>query len=285
MGHYKNLLMAYDGSDSSKNALRQAIALAREDKVSLTVLTVIPPLTEGMDFGTLEKIEVVFEESAKRLISEARGIASAEGYPISEKIAIGAVFEQIIDAANTGGHDLIVMGRRGLKRLERMLMGSVTRRVVCQSPVDVLVVQRDSKVKFGNILLATDGSDCSEAAKARAFEYAKLKGGKIDVVGIVESNDEFYADAPGVVDAIEKQIENVLSDVQTQGAAKGIPIQAHMRSGVPHHEIVMAAKELSSDVIMMGTHGRRGIARLIMGSVTEKVIGHSDVPVLVAKSP
>lgn len=152
-------------------------------------------------------------------------------------------------------------------------MGSVTARVIGHAPCDVLVVPRDAKVECDRILVATDGSSYADAAAREAIAMAKKCGGSLAAISVATSDSE--------IQLAEQNVNNVSS----QAAAEGITAETRTAVGRDYVEIVAAAKDFNADLIVVGCHGRTGLAQLLMGSVTERVIGLSPAAVLVACAP
>lgn len=278
------ILVAIDGSDSSKNALRQAIKFARNEHCGVTAVTVLPPYEGELDLTGFQNIRESFREPGEKILSEAERIATEEGIQINTILEEGNIHEAIIDIAVANECDLIVMGRRGLSNLERAFMGSVTARVIGYSPIDVLVMPQDSIIKWNNVLLAVDGSRYSEMASNRAISLAQTYGQELNVLSVVDVPAEAYAEAP---DFIEKMVDNARETaevVENMAKSAGLRSQSFVREGEAHKKIIDLAKKLESSIICMGSHGRTGLRRLLMGSVTEKVIGSAPCPVLVVKS-
>ncbi len=192
--------------------------------------------------------------------------------------------EKIVYVADAEDCDIIVMGRSGIHNIERMLIGSVTSRVIGYTRKEVLVVPRDTAIGWGNILLATDDSKCSEVAADRAINFAKSYGGRLTAVSVVDVTDEFYAEVPQAVAQMVGKAESALEKVNKKAESEGLKIESVVREGDEHEKIVEVAEEKNADVIFMGSHGRTGLKKLIMGSVTEKVIGYAPCPVMVVKS-
>jgi len=171
-----------------------------------------------------------------------------------------------------------------MSRLERTLMGSVTSRVIGHSHKDVLVVPEGSHIGWKNILIATDGSKYSEAATSRATDFAKSYGGELKIVSVVDVPPEYYAHIKGL-EAAEELVRDARSfaeAVKKKAEAEAIPSEIFIKEGEAPKVISDLAGEQNIDVIVIGTHGRTGLKRLLMGSVTEGVIGHAPCPVLVA---
>jgi nucleotide-binding universal stress UspA family protein len=195
----------------------------------------------------------------------------------------GETHERIVDLADAENFDLIVMGRRGQKRLDKVLVGSVTARVIGYSHKDVLVVPMGTYVGWKKILVATDGSRFSEAAAAKAIDFAKAYGGQLMIVSVVDVPAEFYGEAPKTWDNLVAQAKGFVEKIAQQAEASGVKTQVRVKEAETWKSIVDLAEEHKADTIIMGSHGRTGLKRLLMGSVTEKVIGHAPCPVLVIK--
>ncbi|HZP86923.1 MAG TPA: universal stress protein [Burkholderiales bacterium] len=144
---------------------------------------------------------------------------------------------------------------------------------------------------FKKILLPTDGSDLSKKAVKKGIEFAKSIGAS--VVGFYSpedyrvlmyseyippsllSEDEFQANA-------QKTAEHHLAYVEKQAASAGVPYESFFMSSVaPWEAIIEAAKKKKCDLIFMASHGRTGLAGLVLGSQTTKVLTHSKIPVMV----
>ena len=176
------------------------------------------------------------------------------------------------------------MGRRGLSRLERVLVGNVVARVIGHSQRDVLVIPSGTSIGWQKVLLATDGSKYSKHASEQAINLSKSYGGMLTVVSVVDVPSEFYAEAPQIVDDLIKKAKVYVEGVKTKAVADGIKTEAFVREGEAYKIITGLAMEQKANAIIMGSHGRTGLRRLLMGSVTEKVIGHTPCPVLVVRS-
>ena len=135
---------------------------------------------------------------------------------------------------------------------------------------------------LGSILLATDGSTMSGSAVREALSLAKTCGSKLYVISVIEVNPEFEALAPGLVEKVEKETRKYVESVKTKALKEGIDCETVIHEGEePYQNIVDEAAQKKVAMIIMGRHGRKGLERLMMGSVTAKVIGHSTCKVLV----
>lgn len=283
MGRYRKILVAFDGSESSKNALRQAVKLAQDEKCWITVVSVVPPYVGDLEFVGMVGMREAMRKPCENALIEAQQIAEKEKVSIKTVCEEGEAHERIIDLADAENFDLIVMGRRGLRRIERALIGSVTARVIGYSQRDVLVVPRNTTIGWKSIILPTDGSKYSEIATEKAINFAKSYGGNIKAISAVDVTEEFMAQAPGAVESLVKKAKETVEDVKKKANSEGVEAEGIVREGEAFKLIADFARDEKADVIVMGSHGRTGLKRLLMGSVCERVIGHSPCPVLVVK--
>ncbi len=135
---------------------------------------------------------------------------------------------------------------------------------------------------FEKILLATDGSESALAAIHEAINIAKVCSGRLFVVSVVEVNPEYEALAPQVVEKAENETREHLDYIKERAKKEGVACETIAHQGEePFRFIVDEAKQKKADMIVMGSHGRTGLKRLMMGSVTARVIGHAPCKVLV----
>ena len=283
MARYQKILVAFDGSASGENALRQALRLACEEKCWVRVVTVVPPFEGELELTGVGDVHEAILRPARAVLARAEAIAKESGGLIKTSLEEGEASQRITAVAAEERCGIIVMGRRGISRLERMMVGSVTARVIGHSPVDVLVVPLGAEIGWKTVLVATDGSVHSAAAAARAVDLAAAYGGRVVALSVLDVPDEFYAEAPAVVDQLIEKARGYVAAVAALAKSAGVACTGAVREGASAAAIVQLVKEEAAGVIVMGSHGRTGLARLLMGSVTEKVIGHTPCPVLVVR--
>lgn len=279
---YKNILVAYDGSDSSRYALDQAVDFARATGAVISAVSAFVPratLLDSIIGSQVEEAERRFESSG-----HAGGEKSGQRYPAIEVIeARVTVHEAIITAAQSKGIDLIVMGRRGLNPVERIMVGSVTARVIGYSPIDVLVVPLGAPFRWKRALLATDGSHYSQAAKERALGLALASGIELKVIHVIDVPAELYANDAEIKDALVAEARNIIEPIEREARHLDIGVEGFIEEGIAPIEILRSAQKAAVDFIIIGSHGRTGIERFLMGNVAERVIANDRYPVLVIK--
>jgi nucleotide-binding universal stress UspA family protein len=281
MAKYRKILVAYDGSKSAKNALVIASQMARENKSWIKVVAVMPNYEGDLELVGVKNIRETMEGPGRELLAEAQRIADDGDFHILTNLEQGEPFDRIVQVAEEESCDLIVMGRKGLSPLERELMGSVTARVIGHTDRDVLVVPDVAKLGWNSLLLAVDGGTQTENATRKALELAGDYGSSITALSVVYSNDEFLALAHEIIHELVEKAQARLESLVQLGRKVGVKVSPVVREGEPHEAIIKQAKEQNADLIVMGSHGRKGISRILMGSVTEKTIGYAECPVLV----
>jgi len=284
MGKYRKILVAVDSSDSSRNALHQAFRLANEEKCWITVTSVVPPYEGEIELIGVRDIRAALRKPSEDALAEVETIAKTERMLIKTVCEEGEVHQRIVDLADAENCDVIVMGRRGLRRIERSLVGSVTARVIGHTQRDVLVVPNNTVIGWRTIVLATDGSKHSALATERAIAFAKSYGGELKVVSVVDVPSEFYAEAPQAVEDLVRKAKGFVADIKKQAEASDVKAETFVGESEAFEAITKLAKDQAADMIVIGSHGRTGLRRLLMGSVAEKVIGYAPCPVLVVKS-
>ena len=284
MGRYRKILVAIDGSESSMHALRESLKLATEEKSWIFVISVIPSYEGDLGAVWINNVKDAMKKPCEIALSEAKNIAKNESVPLKTICEEGEIYERIVDLAHSQNVDLIVMGKKGMSKLGRALIGSVTARVIGYSQKDVLVVPDNTYIGWKSILFATDGSKYSESAANKAIDFARSYGSELKVISVVDVTEELMALAPAALENLVRKAKSMVDDMKNKASSEGINAEGIVKEGDAYKVIINVAKKQKADTIIMGSHGRTGLKRLLMGSVTERVIGHAPCPVLVVKA-
>lgn len=214
------------------------------------------------------------EEEATKYLESVKSRASQEGISSCETaLHFGDNPSRlIVNEAAEKKVDMIIIGRRGRSGLMKVLMGKTVANLIGQAPCKVLIVPRAARIDCRNILIATDGSTHSIAAASEAIGIAKRCGSRITAISAMhseEGSEEAKANVRQVVEMAQKE---------------GISVEALTPIGRSHNMIVEAAGGRGVDLIVMGSYGKTGLKKLLMGSSTEKVIGHASCAVLVVRA-
>ena len=285
----EKILLSTDGSEYSEGAVREAIRLAKNCGSEMTVLSVIEtnPEFDALAPQIMEKKE----QAARRKLDQVLSQAKNEGVDCAAVVREGEdAYHYIVDTALSNKCTMIVMGRRGRTGLKRLMMGSVTARVIGHAPCNVLVVPKAAELAFKNIVVATDGSKYSVAAASAAIGLAKRNKSSLTVLSVAPNELLSASDMDVTFNQRELIEKNSLCEAEKNAKAvkeaaqkEDIEVTAFVLSGRPADAIIETAKERNADLIVLGSHGRTGVERLLMGSVAERVIVLASCPVLVAK--
>lgn len=203
----------------------------------------------------------------------------------------GIPYAELIRRADTWKADMIVVGSHGKSGLEHVLLGSVAERVARHAHCSVLVAR--PAANSGVVLAATDLSDPSLPAIRAAAEEARRRNARLVVLSVVDWSAAAWmaaAGAPfGIAPAtastdLQQESHRLLLGTLTQAIQRlGAIGEARVVEGSPASTVVECAKELQAELVVVGTHGRTGLARLALGSVAEKVIQTATCPVLAVR--
>lgn len=271
IARFDHLLLATDGTAVSAGAVRVAVHLASRCGGQLTVMHMAPTLPDYAMFnpGAVEQAE----ERGRAILSQVEQQAGTACVNCVPLLRYGdEPVREIANAAEDSQADLVVMGRRGVHWLERLVLGEAAARVVGHVHCSVVVVPQESGIWENGILLAVDGSRSADAAAVTAGALAQRCGLPVTVLAVCAS-DDLKCD---MVRPLADRVRDLLR--QDKVAADSVVME-----GRPADCIVQAATAHDCDLIVLGCHGRSGLDRLLMGSVSQQVVVQAKCPVLVVK--
>ena len=280
MAKYNRLLVGMDGSETSLHALKESFKLSKN---WVTVVTVAPSYAGDLRIMGVSGIREKLREPCDTALALAQEMADAAGALIRPLCTVGEPYECLVAEAESGSRDLIVLGVKGHSLVERALLGSVTRRVIGYTNKDVLVIPLHSGIGWKRILVASDCSPGSEVALSRALDLAASYGSELTVVTAMDLPIRAQGEALGVSGEVVRRCQDHVAEVQRRTAALNLEVHGVVVTGQAFQAITKLARQEKVDLIIMGSHGHTGLTRLLMGGVTERVIGHAPCPVLVVK--
>lgn len=229
--------------------------------------------------------------SAESFLSRVSERISRLGVPVERALSSGEPAAEIVRFANEVEADLVVLGARGERR--DFLMGSVSQKVVAMAGTDVLVARALEPPSEGvtastgfDALLAVDGSAGSEAGIDAFAAKLRARNALIRVVHVVESVPPLWEAARGekaFFDALDARARSILGQARKSLARYGLHADCLCRRGSPAVQILEAARELGSDVIVVGSRGHSVFREMVLGSITHRVLRHAPCTVLCAR--
>lgn len=272
MGEIEVIALATDGSEFSDGAVQEAIFMGQSCDAKIVVIHVIPKTI--METATQAHASAsVGRMRTKEYIENIVQMATDNG--IECETAFEESYEPaktIVELAKKHNANLIIMGRHGKRGLLKLMVGSMTAKVIGHGFPRVLVVPRSDTITGEKMLLATDGSIFSQMAAEDVLSMGRhcfiLKEVYVLSAAIKEAD----------IDQAKQRVKKICDKAKEMKLSPDyIPITA---VGRPSEVILNIAKEKGVDIIVIGGHGK-GLTKLLMGHVTEKVIGHTDCAVLV----
>ena len=265
------VLVATDGSDYSTGAIRVGVALAKASGARLIGLSIA---VYNPEYSTLVPNLHVEAENRAREALNAFVAEAGEGNEAMTREAADP-YQGILEGAKECGADIVVIGRRGKRGLARIMVGDATVKVIGHAECPVLVTPRAARLWGKRVLLATDGSPHSKAAAIATGNLAKQAGLPVTVVSVVTSSHS---------QARRLEAEQFVAANVEHLRGLGVVADGNIMEGQPDETIIKAANDVAADLIVMGSHGRTGLAKVLLGSVAERVIGQAWCPVLVVNS-
>jgi len=268
----KQILFATDGSEFSSGAQRVAIALAKRCGASLTVMTIVLSTQDLEGVGT-HGLREQLEQEAQAVLAGVVAAARERDIPCATQLVYGEQpHQEIVDTALELAPDLIVLGRRGKRGLARFMVGHATAQVAGLAPCPVLMVPRAGELWQRRILLASDGSEACVPAEALAIALARLCQLPLSLVSVTSPSHNAEHKA-----AAQSALDRLLARVR----AAGLEGEALLAEGRPEEVVVATAASRGADLIVVGSRGRAGLRRLLLGSVSERIMGLAQGPVLI----
>ncbi|EFL52149.1 UspA domain protein [Solidesulfovibrio fructosivorans JJ]] len=278
----KTIVVGLDGSPASRGAFEQAMILAASLRGRLVAVAVAPAL------GGLERIgrererrELLrpFEEA----LEAAGEAASKAGLPLKKVLEAGEAFERLVDAAEGEEASLVVLGDARRAYMERILLGRNVAKVIGYSPCDVLLVPERTKLDFTKVVTAVDGSKQSMAAAGRAIGLCAAYAGSLDVVAVLDVPVDRHL-IYGIFEDIKRRALVATGAVAKAAKERDVPCEVTILEGSPDRAIAAHAAKVGAGCLVLGSYGKSGLRRLLLGSVAERVLALSSCPVLVVKA-
>lgn len=279
--HYQKILVPLDGSDAAAFALPYAADLARSHDAEIVLMLLnalpIPP-------GSAEQVEPdsQTQEQIRTRLEAVRGQLRGEGVRVQEQI-VESWDESLFRFAEAEHISLIVMATQGRGDLIRGLFGEQLEEALHQLPIPLLLV----RPSYHKIIVPLDGSGWSESALPRAVEIARTHQAELILLHIYYSATSGYADQlalagqQDIADQAYEQIRERLVALRNELRYQGLKAREQIiRSNNPAQAICeFAESEEGMCMVVMSTHGRTGLSRLLIGSVAQRVIKNLRCPV------
>jgi nucleotide-binding universal stress UspA family protein len=286
---YNNIVVGYDESLSSKAALKEASLRVKQHGGKLTLVHAV--FFDQEEFAILpSQMEKRFELGTQVCVEAKKNLQDEYGLngSIESYVCQGEPPEVILETAHGKNADLITLGTYGRKGIKRLLMGSVTSQVILNAACDVLVVKKECTKcagSYSSLLVPFDGSETSQRALLRACELSKEDGSEVSVLYVIPRYEEMvnFFKTEAISKSLYQEAEKIAESAKKLAAGRGVQIKAVVQEGHASEKILEIANKFKNDLIVMGTHGWRGMNKAIMGSTAERIIAYASCPILIVK--
>jgi nucleotide-binding universal stress UspA family protein len=290
----RNVLVATDFSEPARVGIEWAARVARDRAARLHVVHVVSPPMPVADFTTPPiTLDRELRDAAGQRLDALLEEAPLAGLDAHAVLRDGTPSIAVLDVAEEVDADLLVVGTRGLTGFRHLLLGSTAERIVQRAKMPVLSVHPADRRPEGGprtILVPTDFSEDAQAALAAASASLRLRDGETRVIllHVYHVPAEYSTYGPSA--ALYRLGEEMETALVERLEALAAPLREERRSidvaaipGIPGEVIVQQAQERHADLVAMGTHGRSGVAHLLLGSTAERVVQHAPCPVLTVR--
>ncbi|MGA2394480.1 MAG: universal stress protein [Candidatus Lustribacter sp.] len=282
---FSHILVGVDDSEASQTAVLFATQLAREHGSRLVLCHSVnwtPVLTQIAASGAIVDTVSVVEElkaAGEVLLDQAVAAAKHGGVDAERRAVEGEPAQSLLEAAVQSGCSLIVMGTHGRQGLAHLFVGSTTEAVLRGSIIPVLTLHAGTVVVapgercIERIIAGIDESEPSDAAIQTI----------LDLPGKDRLHVIFYSIA-GMGEREHERAHQAVSKAVRLANERGISARGRVNVGDPAEALIAAAEQQEADLIVVGSHGRHGLERLVLGSVAEGIVQRSPLPVLVVRT-
>jgi nucleotide-binding universal stress UspA family protein len=290
------ILLAIDFSAPSEAVIQEVSMRLWPPDTVVIVLTVVDLFALTSSVGYLEPFVKNENDAARAMVEAVAERLESKGIETVIQVVEGYPAISIVEQATTWNVDFVFVGSHGHGGLARLFLGSVAKEVVRSAPCSVEIV-RDSGEKprtdgARRILIATDGSKHSETATQSVAQRSWPAATQVRILSVAELmiplSDPWFVAGSVVEEVREQNVKTAQQAIATAVAtitAAGLPAEGVMLTGNPKARILDEAREWGADILVVGSHGRRGLTRLLMGSVSEAIALHAGCSVEVIRSP
>ncbi len=293
------VLIAYDGSPSAEQAVDLADHLNWPAGSTLRVVTVMDPTflyigRPPLASVSAPEIEAELTAFSRELAGKAAEKLGRAGRNVENEVLRGRPGTVLVEEAARFGADVVIAGSRGHGQISSLLLGSVSAEVVDHAPCPVLSARGGS---CSRIVLAVDGSEPASGATSLVGSWPIFSGVPVTVVSVADVVEPWHSGiAPTMYQEVAEAQARDLADARAEHAriaeatvtelrSVDREVTEQVRSGDAASEIIAAAQETAADLIVMGSRGRTGLTRLILGSVARNVVQGSPASVLIVHAP
>jgi nucleotide-binding universal stress UspA family protein len=298
---FTKMLIPLDGSPVAEKVLPYARAIAGPLKIPVELLAAVDIGEMGAQLtpGKAKFLDTMVGDAERSSRNYLNSVAAkAAGVQITSRVVKGRAADVIIEQAAADKNTLIAMATHGRSGLNRWMLGSVTEKVLrgCENPLLIVrasdAIDADSKAALKTVIVPLDGSDVAErilplvTSLARAMDLDVVLVRAYNIPYSVYSGSDGYSaiDFEELTASLKEEAAQYLEKKSEELKKQGLKVSYVAKEGLSADEIIALGRATPENLIAMSSHGRSGVRRWVLGSVTETVVRHSEDPVLVVRA-
>jgi nucleotide-binding universal stress UspA family protein len=285
------IVVAVDGSSCSTSSVQALAHFTPPEELTLVHALQLPDfnypmITPDLRAEAQEEVKAQLRKEGEGILDEAQQCLPANFPKVQRVHQIGHPVDVIVETARSARSNLIMLGARGLGLVKELILGSISHRVLMHAPCSTMII-KTPLTQLQKILLPIEGREDAEKALQFLALHPFRQPVEVEVFAVWPQPQLSWPTTVGQSDALEVQaIEEAqerMKPITDRLTQMNITCQAHVGIGDPAYAILEQAKASQSDLIMMGTHGRGGFSRFLMGSVSHSVLHQTPCPVLIVR--
>jgi nucleotide-binding universal stress UspA family protein len=293
---FRRIVIPLDGSELAACAVPAAATLAKRTDAAIALVRVVDPPD-----GIREMVSTADRERREHARADLVAVAARlrdDQIPTTIAIRQGNPVDNIVTLAGDVEGDLICMATHGRSGLRRVIVGSVAERVLHDALVPVMLIPPGVTLRSGMvdavITVPLDGSERAEMAIPCAVSVARIFGARLELVRVwnvstpafavaLYAADENHALFDAMLDVTEASVTSYLESVRARLRPDGIAVRVTALRGDPAEQLCTYVSMTRPVMVVMGTHGRSGVARWVLGSVAAAIVRNGIAPVLLIR--
>ncbi|TVM19892.1 hypothetical protein DPQ33_01290 [Oceanidesulfovibrio indonesiensis] len=297
MHPWQNIVVGVDlGAESRAVAVGAMCAMKHANRIRAVSVVPGPESTDAApqhpgegpvslgESDTAKYLGNLYKEALAKF--QEKAVRSCPSANFETRLAYGTVYQRLLEAAEEIDADVAVVGLPSREGRDTRMLGRTPARLIGFCACDVLAIPYESSLNLDRVLVAVDGSAHAKKAAEKARALVRESGGVLHTLSVMSTRDAHITSLAGKA-GLEESIAEAESQANIEANTakeEGIEAYPHAAKGKAHLKIVEKAKELDAGLIVMGSHGRTGLMRLLLGSVAQRVLETTDRPVLVVRS-
>ncbi|HBP87761.1 MAG TPA: universal stress protein [Nitrospirales bacterium] len=285
------IVAAVDGSSYSTSSIQALAHFTPPEELTLVHALHLPDfnypmITPDLRAEAQEEIKVQLRKVGEEILDGAQKHLPADFSHVQRVHQIGHPVDVIVETARSARSNLIVMGARGLGPIKELILGSVSHRVLMHAPCSTMIVKAPV-TQLKKILLPIEGQEDAEVALQFLALQPFQQPVEVEVFAVWPQPQLSWPTTVRQSELLEiqaiEEAQKRMKHITDKLSRMNFLCQAHVGMGDPAYAILAQAKASQSDLIIMGTHGRGGFSRFLMGSVSNSVLHQSPGPVLIVR--